>query len=153
LVNGDEPSIATLMGLSDISSTKRILYVDKLGVNTTNLEGSEITVNGKIRAEEIEIIKDVPASDYVFEKEYNLISIDSLNNFVQYKKHLPGVPNAEEYKQNGYKVGQMDDMLLRKIEELTLYIIKLKNEQQKESSTLKAEIFQLKKDIEKLEQK
>jgi len=112
-----------------------------LGLGTTK-PGAKLDVNGKIRAEEIEIISDVPASDYVFEKEYDLLSIDSLNNFVQHKKHLPGVPSAEAYKQNGYKVGQMDDLLLRKIEELTLYIIK----QEKNALVMRQEIIELQKE-------
>lgn len=93
-----------------------------VGIGTTNPD-SKLTVNGKIKAEEIEIITDVPASDYVFEKDYNLLTIDSVSRFVETNKHLPGVPTATEFKENGYKVGQMDDLLLRKIEELTLYII------------------------------
>jgi len=32
---------------------------------------------------------------------------------------------AEEFKKNGYKVGEMDNLLLKKVEELTLYIIAL----------------------------
>lgn len=43
--------------------------------------------------------------------------------YITQHKHLPEVPSAEEFEQNGYKAGDMDDLLLRKIEELTLYII------------------------------
>jgi len=117
----------TIIGTSKIQtfnlSNKFVVnFSGNVGIGTTK-PGAKLDVNGKIRAEEIEIVSDVPASDYVFEKEYELLNLDSLNNFVKHKKHLPGVPSAEEYKHKGYKVGQMDDLLLRKIEELTLYII------------------------------
>jgi hypothetical protein len=65
----------------------------------------------------------VPSSDYVFETEYELMSVREVEAYITQHKHLPNVPSAEEFKQNGYKAGDMDDLLLRKIEELTLYII------------------------------
>jgi hypothetical protein len=54
--------------------------------------------------------------------------------FIKENKHLPNIPSAEEFKTDGYKIGEMDEMLLRKIEELTLYIIEL----QKQIKELKA---------------
>lgn len=101
-----------------------------VGIGTTNPD-CKLTVNGKIKAEEIEVVNDVPQSDYVFEDDYNLKSLEDVERFVKENKHLPEVPSADEFKENGYKVGQMDDLLLRKVEELTLYIIELKKENTK----------------------
>ena len=104
-----------------------------IGIGTTD-PGATLDVNGKIRSEKIEVISDVPSSDYVFEPDYNLRSLKEVEQFVIQNKHLPEVPSAEEFKANGYSVGEMDDLLLRKIEELTLYIIeqeKRNTEQQK----------------------
>ncbi len=95
-----------------------------VGIGTTN-PSTKLTVNGKILAEEIEIIIDVPASDYVFEDNYNLKSLSEVEKYIKENKHLPEVPSAIDFKTNGYKVGEMDDLLLRKIEELTLYSIEL----------------------------
>lgn len=78
--------------------------------------------------EELKVIADVPSSDYVFEKEYELKPLSEVEKFVKENKHLPEIPSAQEFKGNGYKVGEMDDMLLRKIEELTLYIIDLQKQ-------------------------
>ena len=94
---------------------------------TVDTRGHELSVVGGILCEEIEVISDVPESDYVFEEDYPLLPLDSVAAYVQREKHLPGVPSAEEFK-GGYKVGEMDDLLLRKVEELTLYIIELKTE-------------------------
>jgi hypothetical protein len=117
-----------------------ISFLGKVGIGTTN-PTTALTVNGKILAEEFEIITDVPASDYVFESNYKLRTLQEIETFVAQHKHLPEVPSAQEFKENGYKVGQMDDLLLRKVEELTLYAIELN----KQVEALKAELAKVKK--------
>ena len=64
-------------------------------------------------------------SDYVFEQDYDMLSIDEMAEFVQKNKHLPKVPSAEDMVKNGLDVATMDAKLLEKIEELHLYIIQL----------------------------
>ncbi len=105
-----------------------------VGIGTESPGVYKLAVNGKILAEELKIVESVPSSDYVFEKEYNLMTINKLEDFITKNKHLPEVPSAKEFEANGYSVGEMDDILLRKIEELTLYII----QQQKEIEKLKS---------------
>ncbi len=61
--------------------------------------------------------------DYVFEEEYNLMSLNDLNNYIKTNKHLPGVPTEAQVKEEGMDLGEMNTILLKKIEELTLYII------------------------------
>lgn len=87
----------------------------------------KLDVDGIVRAEEIKV-QNVPASDYVFEPDYKLKSIEEVDKFVKENKHLPDIPSAEEFKENGVGLGEMDNMLLRKVEELTLYMIELKKE-------------------------
>jgi hypothetical protein len=93
-----------------------------VGIGTTNAD-CKLTVKGKIKAEEIVVVADVPKSDYVFEEEYKLRTLEEVEQFVKTNKHLPEVPSATEFKENGYSIGEMDDILLRKVEELTLYMI------------------------------
>ncbi len=95
-----------------------------VGIGTNQTNGYKLAVNGKILAEEIKVTEDVPGSDYVFEKDYPLLKLTEVEKYVQKNKHLPEVKSAEEFKTQGYKIGEMDDVLLRKIEELTLYTIK-----------------------------
>ena len=90
--------------------------------------GYMLAVNGGILCEEVKVIADVPDADYVFEKNYKLLSLSELETFIQTNKHLPDIPSSEAFQTNGYKVGEMDEMLLRKIEELTLYIIDLEKQ-------------------------
>jgi len=54
--------------------------------------------------------------------------LSEVKQFILENKHLPEVPSAAEFKENGYNIGEMDDLLLRKVEELTLHIIRLEEE-------------------------
>jgi len=105
-----------------------------------NGETYRLAVDGKIFAESLDIIADVPASDYVFEPGYKLKSLSEIESYVKENKHLPEVPSAKEFKENGYSVGKMDDLLLRKVEELTLHMI----EQDKKIEKLEKENAELK---------
>jgi hypothetical protein len=67
-------------------------------------------------------------SDYVFDKDYKLAPLSEVEAYVKKNKHLPGVPSADEVVKEGIDVEKMDAKLLEKIEELTLYVIKLEKE-------------------------
>jgi len=101
-----------------------------------------LKVVGKILCKEVEVTDNVPRSDYVFAKDYKLLSLSEVEKYVQENSHLPNIPSAEEFKKNGYKVGDMDNMLLEKIEELTLYVI----DQNKRIEMLEKENKALKKE-------
>jgi hypothetical protein len=62
-------------------------------------------------------------SDYVFNDDYKLRSLSSLESFIKQNKHLPEVPSAKEVEEKGISVGDNQALLLKKIEELTLYVI------------------------------
>lgn len=64
-------------------------------------------------------------ADYVFKKDYPLMPLSGVKEFIKEKGHLPGVPSAEEVVKNGIDLGKMDAKLLEKIEELTLYILQI----------------------------
>jgi len=73
-------------------------------------------------------------SDYVFDKDYKLMSLNNLEKYVKKYKHLPNIPSAEEVYKEGIDLADMDAKLLEKIEELTLHIIAM----QKEINSLKS---------------
>lgn len=79
------------------------------------------------------------APDYVFEKGYDLKSLDQVESYVQKNKHLPEVPSAKEIKAKGLDLAEMNLVLLRKVEELTLHAIRQEKELRKQA----AEIHQL----------
>jgi hypothetical protein len=86
-----------------------------------------LLVNGAIHTTGIVIEADGTA-DYVFDKDYELMDISELDAFIKAKGHLPEMPNNEDVKYNGINVKDMQNKLLQKIEELTLYVIQLKKE-------------------------
>jgi hypothetical protein len=81
----------------------------------------KLSVDGNIRAQKV-IVK-TGWSDYVFADDYKLRSLSSLAKFIKNNKHLPDVPSAKEVEENGVSVGENQALLLKKIEELTLYVI------------------------------
>ena len=85
-----------------------------------------LTVNGSIRAKEI--IVDTGWADDVFAKDYSLPTLPSIEAYVQENGHLPGIPDEEDVIENGISLGEMNLLLLRKIEEMTLHMIRLEKE-------------------------
>ncbi len=80
--------------------------------------------------------------DYVFSENYELMSLPELENSIKINKHLPGIPSAREVEKNGISLGEMQTMLVEKVEELTLHLIdqnKLITDLQQEVKALKAE--------------
>jgi len=97
-----------------------------------------IRVNGKIDANEVEVSLN-HWYDHVFHEGYNLMPLSELELFVSTNKHLPEIPSEKEVIENGINVGEMNALLLKKIEELTLYVIDLK----KENNEIKAKLTSL----------
>jgi len=95
-----------------------------VGIGTASVFDAKLNVNGKILAEEVEVISSI-ASDFVFEPEYKLMPLNELEDYLKLHRHLPEIPSAEDFAREGQNLGEMDDLLLRKIEQLTLYIIEL----------------------------
>lgn len=68
------------------------------------------------------------AADYVFEEGYDLKSLGEVEEYVKSNKHLPGVPSASEFQDKGMNVSEMSNLLLEKVEELTLHLIRMQKE-------------------------
>ncbi|MEW7289450.1 hypothetical protein [Aquimarina sp. 2304DJ70-9] len=102
-------------------------FKDRVGIGTSSPSSNYmLSVNGKIRAKEIRV--ETGWADYVFEDEYELRTLEEVEAFIAKNGHLPDVPSAKEVEANGIELGSMDATLLRKLEEITLYLIELKKE-------------------------
>ncbi len=95
----------------------------RIGAGTAN-PTKTLEVNGVIRSKEV-LVEVANWSDFVFDKDYDLMTLNEVESYIKENGHLPDVPSAEEVKANGVEVGEMNAILLQKIEELTLYIIEL----------------------------
>ncbi len=93
-----------------------------------NVEMTFLTVSDKIEAGMIEVKEISKWQDDVFKPDYDLRSISETEQYIKKHGHLPEIPSETDVLENGYNVGEMDALLLQKIEELTLYVIELKKE-------------------------
>jgi hypothetical protein len=93
-----------------------------VGTSSTPL-GYRMSVDGKIIAEELRIQNSIVWPDYVFDTQYKLPTLDYIAAFINANHHLPDVPSAKEVEAQGIAVSEMQAVLLRKIEELTLLLI------------------------------
>ncbi|MDD3525727.1 MAG: tail fiber protein, partial [Bacteroidales bacterium] len=130
---------------ADGAKSVQINEFGQVGIGTTtHIDQSEtkLTVAGRIHAKEVKVTANAGGADFVFDDDYNLPDIDEVDRFIKANKHLPAIPSAKEMINNGIDLGEMQIKLLQKIEELTLYVIELK----KENEEMKGEIENLKKD-------
>jgi len=74
----------------------------------------------------VRIKEDFP--DYVFSDSYDLMSINDLETYIEENNHLPNIPTAEEVAKEGVELGEINRILVEKIEEMSLYIIMLQKE-------------------------
>ena len=95
-----------------------------VGIGTMDTKGYKLAVNGNMIAESVKVKLYATWPDYVFAREYQLPSLKETKEFIKDNGHLPGMPSAAEVKANGIDVADMDTRLLKKIEELTLHLIK-----------------------------
>jgi hypothetical protein len=116
-----------------------------VAIGTTDPKGYKLAVAGKAIAEEIVVKLQSNWPDYVFEKDYNLRPLAEVEDYINQNKHLPEVPAAKEMEQNGINVGEMNLLLLKKVEELTLYVIELmkENEAQRKQNEIQQEEIDL----------
>lgn len=98
-----------------------------MGENVSTPSGYSMYVKKGIISEKITIAaSDSPDwADYVFDEDYFLLELPTLEKYIQKNKHLPKMPTQKDIQENGNNLHQTDVKLLEKIEEMTLYIIQL----------------------------
>jgi hypothetical protein len=119
-----------------------------IGLGTLN-PTEKLSVNGKIRAREIKV-EATNWPDYVFDEGYKVGTLGGLESYIKTNKHLPEIPSAKEVEKNGIELGEMNRLLLKKVEELTLHLIehdRKMNEQAEMLVIQKKEISELKEKI------
>ncbi|PQJ78318.1 hypothetical protein [Polaribacter porphyrae] len=132
---------------SSISNSKTMTDDQLIGQNTRMIvaNNGNVAIYGKLESKEVKVTL-TPTADFVFEENYNLPTLDFIENHIKEKKHLPEIASAEEMKENGVNIGEFQIQLLQKIEELTLYTI----QQQKEINSEKEKVKELQKENKSL---
>lgn len=93
-----------------------------VGIGTNVIGSHKLAVEGSIGAREVKV-ESQGWSDFVFNDDYELQDLATLESYILQNKHLPAIPSEKEIITNGINLGEMDKLLLQKIEELTLYLI------------------------------
>jgi hypothetical protein len=102
------------------------MFIDRTGsvaINHAPVSGYVLAVGGNTLAERAVVKLQSTWPDFVFEKSYILPTLGQVKSFIDKHKHLPEIPSADEIKSRGIDVGEMNTLLLKKVEELTLYLI------------------------------
>jgi len=117
-LNAASATIATINGNTYVTGNLGI------GINPTT---NKLEVKGTIRAEEVKVCLS-QGCDFVFEEDYELMSLNDLNHFIKTNKHLPNVAPAAKMEAEGINLSEMNATLLQKVEELTLYVLDLQKQ-------------------------
>jgi hypothetical protein len=126
-VGGTEPA----MGVINIDQNGNV------GVNTLNTAGYKFAVAGTAVFTEAVVKLQANWPDYVFHSNYHLPSLSSVAAYIKANNHLPGLPSSAEVAEKGIDLGATQAKLLEKIEQLTLYVIDLKKENEEIRAQLK----------------
>jgi hypothetical protein len=127
-VKSDNSNSKLYSGVNSVTNKEVfVVYADgRVGIGSGNTPYT-LSVDGSIGARFIKVELNSWA-DYVFKPEYNLMPIEEVDAFIKTNGHLPNVPSEKDVIKNGVNLGEMDAILLEKIEEMMLYIIQLKSE-------------------------
>ena len=134
-------------GTAPFYGTNALMSIESsgwVGINTTNMDPQyKLSVKGAIHAEKV--VVEIGWADYVFNKDYQLMPLKELENYISENKHLPNIPSASEVEDNGVDVGAVQAKQMEKIEEMSLYIIEMNKMIQEQSQ----QIAELKKAVGK----
>lgn len=142
-------SATTLDGASDYSPLKfatsgqtRLTIFENgfIGVGVVGTPSAELTVAGRIHAKDIKVTVNAGTGpDYVFLPSYQLKPLKDVSLYINQHRHLPDVPSAVKMETEGVNVSEMNMILLKKVEELTLYLIEQSEKLEELNVRLKAQ--------------
>ena len=101
------------------------IYIGSTASYPTTTGNYKLYVEGGILTEKVKVALRSTANwaDYVFEKNYELMPLKNVEEYIAIHKHLPGIDSASELTKNGLDLAEMQAKHMAKIEEMMLYII------------------------------
>lgn len=124
-----------------------------VSIGTSDSKGYKLAVNGSAIATSMTVKLNSAWPDYVFNRDYQLPSLQEVKAYIDQNQHLPETPSAQQIAKEGLNLGEMNKLQMKKIEELTLYLIEKDteiNEQKVTNNKLQEQINQLNKKLELL---
>lgn len=120
-----------MLSCNNGTGRKPIMLEGCVNINTGTPYADEwfsLAVKGGILAEQVLIKSERSWPDFVFASDYELMPLSELKSYIETNRHLPDVPSESQVNEQGVEVGEMQSVLLKKIEELTLYTIQLQEQ-------------------------
>jgi len=159
--NTMQTAVPTGTNITSTVTVNPLLIMDgsgNVGINTSTFPDYKFAINGSAIATSF-TVKTYPTwSDYVFNPDYQLPALNTIKSYIDQNHHLPEIPSAAEVAKNGINLGKMDELFMKKIEELTLYLIdkdEVERDQKKEIKQLSEQLqnakAQLQTQAERLE--
>jgi len=118
---GDE--LLKIGGLTSGVGVINVTNTGTVGIGTTTTGTSKLAVEGTIAARKVKVTQLTTWPDFVFDLTYQLPSLEQVSSYIKANKHLSEVPAAAEIAKDGQDLGEMNRILLQKVEELTLHLI------------------------------
>lgn len=128
---------------SDGDNQMTILSTGNVGIGTTNPD-ARLAVNGTIHTKEVKVDLSIPVPDYVFKPAYPLSPLKKVKAYIDKNHHLPEIPSAEQIEKEGLDLGEASAGQLKKIEELTLYLIEKDKQLNQQNQKIEAQALRLK---------
>ncbi|MFW0736592.1 tail fiber protein [Flavobacterium sp. T12S277] len=123
--------------ITNYNAKMSILTNGNVGIGTTKPD-SKLTVAGNIHAQEVKVTVNAGVvPDYVFANDYKLKSLEEVEAYIKQNKHLPEIPSASDVEKNGLMLAEMNLSLLKKIEEMTLYMIEQNKKIEKQNEKIR----------------
>ncbi|OFY85696.1 MAG: hypothetical protein A3F72_12155 [Bacteroidetes bacterium RIFCSPLOWO2_12_FULL_35_15] len=121
-IGTDTPNAKLDVNGNSILHGKVVIGTQQLTANSLHYADALLTVSGKV------VMQSAFATvsnwaDYVFNENYILPKLNEVENYYKTNKHLSGIPSEKEVIENGVDLAEMNKLLLKKIEELTLYVV------------------------------
>jgi len=144
--NGNDPNTDFNARLILSNENQLSLIGAGLAINSGYVPfGYRLSVNGQIISTGLTIQPSGAWPDYVFTSDYDLMPLEEVGDFIETNGHLPNVPSAKSIAETGtFDVATIQQLLLEKIEELTLHTI----EQQKQLNIQTQQIKDLTKSLQ-----
>lgn len=99
-------------------------YTGDVAIGTSSVPtGYKMAIDGKLITEEVKVQLSGNWPDYIFKEDYDLPTLEEIQKHIKEKGHLPNIPSAKEVKVNGIELGEMNKLLLEKIEQMMLLMI------------------------------
>jgi hypothetical protein len=158
---GSDLGIIRIQGFSATSANKAINSNDNfyvftngtVGVNTSYVPaGYQLAVNGSAIATSMTVQLRTAWPDYVFKNDYQLPSLTDVKAYIDQNQHLPDMPSEAEVAKDGLNLGEMNKLLVKKVEELTLYLIEKDKKDKDQSKTTEALEIRLKQQQEQIDE-